>query len=123
MALTFLSLGDLVSPGGCFLIYAGIGVSSVLFFYVLCPETKGKSLEEVAGLFGGNEKNDEKTLLSERGDMVEGGEGVGEGEGKMPNDEEEEEVWSTVIDGPKEPVQGVNVGNQSSGPRSYNRIS
>ncbi len=36
------------SPSGIFLIHAGICVLAVVFIYFMVPETKGKSLEEIA---------------------------------------------------------------------------
>lgn len=51
VALTFLSLGDSLSPAGCFFTFACIGALSILFFYKYAPETKGKTLEEIEKLF------------------------------------------------------------------------
>ncbi len=47
VALTFLSLIQLVGRGGTFWIYAAVGLVSWIFAYALVPETKGRSLEEI----------------------------------------------------------------------------
>lgn len=54
VGLTFLSLARLISPAGCFLLFALMGVVCTLFLYTQVPETKGKSLEEIAKLFQSN---------------------------------------------------------------------
>lgn len=51
VALTFLSLGDHISQAGCFLLFACIGVCSIVFFYFFAPETKGISLEKMERLY------------------------------------------------------------------------
>lgn len=51
VALTFLTLGDHISQGGCFLLFICIGACSVIFFHVFAPETKGMTLEEVEKIY------------------------------------------------------------------------
>lgn len=47
VALTFLDLTDLLTPAGAFLLYAGLGVFALLFFFKRFSETKNQDLEEV----------------------------------------------------------------------------
>ncbi|XP_024539344.1 probable polyol transporter 6 [Selaginella moellendorffii] len=51
IGLTFLSISEALSLAGTFFLFAGIAAASVVFIYFLVPETKGKSLEEIAGMF------------------------------------------------------------------------
>ncbi|XP_051144230.1 polyol transporter 5-like [Andrographis paniculata] len=53
LTMTFISLYKAVSIGGAFFVYAGIGGVGWVFLYTFCPETKGRPLEEIEGLFGG----------------------------------------------------------------------
>ncbi|GAQ79703.1 polyol transporter [Klebsormidium nitens] len=47
VSLTFLSLAEAITAAGTFLLFALIGLASVVFFYYVVPETRGKSLEEI----------------------------------------------------------------------------
>jgi SP family galactose:H+ symporter-like MFS transporter len=47
IALTFLTLIQLIGKSGTFLLYALIGVGACIFVYLLIPETKGRTLEEI----------------------------------------------------------------------------
>eukprot|EP00898_Chlorokybus_atmophyticus_P006605 jgi/Chlat1/6946/Chrsp52S06616 len=47
VAFGFLSLTELITPGGTFLLFAGVQFLSILFVVFLVPETRGKSLEEL----------------------------------------------------------------------------
>jgi SP family galactose:H+ symporter-like MFS transporter len=47
IALTFLTLIQLIGKSGTFLLYALIGIAAWIFVYLLLPETKGRSLEEI----------------------------------------------------------------------------
>ncbi|KAI9192437.1 hypothetical protein LWI28_022925 [Acer negundo] len=51
LSMTFLSISEKISFGGMFFVLAGIMVVGVVFFYLLLPETKGKTLEEMVELF------------------------------------------------------------------------
>ncbi len=51
IAVTFLSLVNVLGKGGTFLFYAVVGVLAWIFVYRLVPETKGKTLEEITLLF------------------------------------------------------------------------
>ncbi|CAK9315862.1 unnamed protein product [Citrullus colocynthis] len=52
VTMTFLSLYHALTIGGAFFLYAGIAAVGWLFFYVVFPETRGRNLEDVEGLFG-----------------------------------------------------------------------
>lgn len=47
VSLTFLSLIDVLGDSGTFVLYAAIGLASVLFVRARVPETKGRTLEEI----------------------------------------------------------------------------
>jgi hypothetical protein len=51
MASTFLSLAKALTWPGFFLVLAGICLASAAFLYAYLPETKGKTLEEMAVYF------------------------------------------------------------------------
>lgn len=53
VALTFLSISKAITPAGTFFLYGSIVSFSVIFFVVFMPETKGKTLEELALFFEG----------------------------------------------------------------------
>lgn len=53
VALTFLSVSKAITPAGTFFLYGSIVFFSIFFFYVFMPETKGKTLEELAIFFEG----------------------------------------------------------------------
>ncbi|KAG8367912.1 hypothetical protein BUALT_Bualt16G0122100 [Buddleja alternifolia] len=50
--MTFISLYKAITLGGAFFFYAGIAIVSWVFFYTLLPETQGRTLEDMEGLFG-----------------------------------------------------------------------
>ncbi|ESR64385.1 MFS domain-containing protein [Citrus sinensis] len=54
ISMTFLSISHRLSFGGTFFLLAGITTVGTIFFYVFLPETKGKTLEEMQALFGGD---------------------------------------------------------------------
>jgi len=51
VALTFLSIVDLIGATGTFWLYATVGLATLWFIYRYIPETKGKTLEEIEGHF------------------------------------------------------------------------
>ncbi|GLU08990.1 hypothetical protein SLE2022_258710 [Rubroshorea leprosula] len=67
ISMTFISLYKAITIGGAFFLYTGVAVVSWIFFYMFLPETQGKTLEEMEGLFGkfnwkcskGKEENEE----------------------------------------------------------------
>ncbi|CAN6555097.1 unnamed protein product [Malus baccata var. baccata] len=52
ISMTFISLYKAITIGGAFFLYAGIAALSWVFFYMLYPETQGRSLEDMEVLFG-----------------------------------------------------------------------
>jgi MFS family permease len=52
VAQTFLSLVDLITTQGTFLLFAGFCVVTFVFVHRYLPETKGKTLEEVQEMWG-----------------------------------------------------------------------
>ncbi|KAH7297136.1 hypothetical protein KP509_26G055300 [Ceratopteris richardii] len=51
VALTFLSIAKAITPAGIFGLFAGITTVSLLFVWLMVPETKGRTLEDIAHLF------------------------------------------------------------------------
>ncbi len=52
----FLTLVGAISREGTFWLYAGFGVLALIFFLARVPETKGRSLEEIASDLGANQQ-------------------------------------------------------------------
>ncbi|KAJ4967576.1 hypothetical protein NE237_019425 [Protea cynaroides] len=50
--MTFLSLYHAITIGGSFFLFSGIASVGWVFFFTFLPETQGKTLEEMEGLFG-----------------------------------------------------------------------
>ncbi|KAM7258884.1 hypothetical protein ACFE04_014625 [Oxalis oulophora] len=57
ISMTFISLYKAITIGGAFLLYGCVAVIAWIFFYYMCPETKGTKLEEIEELFGKGRKN------------------------------------------------------------------
>jgi MFS family permease len=47
VALTFLTLVQIMGRPGTFWLYGLVGIGAWLFVYILVPETKGRSLEDI----------------------------------------------------------------------------
>jgi hypothetical protein len=47
VVVTFLTLLNVLGHAGTFWLYGAIAVGARVFFYLLVPETKGKSLEQI----------------------------------------------------------------------------
>ncbi|KAF5448780.1 hypothetical protein F2P56_029284 [Juglans regia] len=52
ISMTFLSLGKWITTGGAFFLYTSFAIVSCFFFYFMLPETQGRTLEDMEGLFG-----------------------------------------------------------------------
>ncbi|KAJ8763442.1 hypothetical protein K2173_002325 [Erythroxylum novogranatense] len=52
ISTTFLSLSKAISIGGAFFLFAAIATVAWLFFFTCYPETQGRTLEDMEGLFG-----------------------------------------------------------------------
>ena len=52
ISMSFISLYKGITIGGTFFLYAGFALVSWFFFYFLLPETRGRTLEDMEGLFG-----------------------------------------------------------------------
>ncbi|MCO5612210.1 hypothetical protein L7F22_066473 [Adiantum nelumboides] len=61
VALTFLSISEAITPAGTFFLYGSIVFLSIIFFAVFMPETKGKTLEELAVFFEGRHSSPSAT--------------------------------------------------------------
>ncbi|KAF8684848.1 hypothetical protein HU200_044128 [Digitaria exilis] len=51
LSMTFISLANSITMGGCFFLYASMAVAAWMFVYVRLPETKGRNLEDIGVLF------------------------------------------------------------------------
>ena len=60
IAMTFLTLTDVLTRGGAFLLYAALAALGTAVFYLFLPETRGRSLEEMTRLFSGPLRVDRK---------------------------------------------------------------
>lgn len=59
ISIAFISIYKAITIGGTFFLFCGIAAFAWGFFYYCCPETKGKSLEEIEMLF--TKKKDKDT--------------------------------------------------------------
>jgi sugar porter (SP) family MFS transporter len=57
----FLTLVDAISREGTFWLYGGFGVLALVFFLARVPETKGRSLEEIASDLGASQQQPGRT--------------------------------------------------------------
>lgn len=51
MSMTFLSLTRAITKHGAFYLYASMATLGFIYFLIVLPETKGKTLEELEHLF------------------------------------------------------------------------
>jgi len=51
VSMTFLSLTELITKQGTFYMYTGISAIALVVFYIILPETKGKTIEQMNQLF------------------------------------------------------------------------
>ncbi len=59
VAITFLSLIQILGTPGTFWLYSVIGIGALIFVYSFVPETKGKSLEEIESIWLVGKNTDE----------------------------------------------------------------
>ncbi|KAJ7978387.1 Polyol transporter like, partial [Quillaja saponaria] len=52
ISMTFISLYEGITISGAFFLFTGIAMVSWVFFFIMLPETQGKTLEEIEGCFG-----------------------------------------------------------------------
>ncbi|XP_016721955.2 polyol transporter 5 isoform X2 [Gossypium hirsutum] len=52
ISMSFISLYEAITIGEAFFLYAGVALVAFFFFFTFLPETQGKTLEEMEGLFG-----------------------------------------------------------------------
>ncbi|CAI9110743.1 OLC1v1010819C4 [Oldenlandia corymbosa var. corymbosa] len=57
VSMSFLSLSEKITIGGAFYLFAGVSFAAWFFFFFLCPETKGRALEDIEILFTPGRKN------------------------------------------------------------------
>ena len=56
VSLALPTLEDKAGLGATYLLFAGIGVVSLVSIYLTIPETKGKTLEEIEALWAADDK-------------------------------------------------------------------
>lgn len=66
VALTFLTLFDLIGKPGTFWLYGILGIGTWFFAYFLVPETKGKSLEELSQYWQSRQDEKNKAKASNK---------------------------------------------------------
>ncbi|XP_068322323.1 putative polyol transporter 1 [Pyrus communis] len=52
LSMTFISLYEAITIGGAFFLYAAIASVAWVFFFIMLPETHGRTLEDMEVLFG-----------------------------------------------------------------------
>ncbi|XP_010488992.1 PREDICTED: probable polyol transporter 4 [Camelina sativa] len=73
VAMSFLSVSRAITVGGTFFVFSLVSALSVIFVYVLVPETSGKSLEQIELMFqpqGGLERKDGEVELGDAERLV-----------------------------------------------------
>lgn len=58
VSMSFLSISEAITTGGAFFMFAAVSLVALIFFYFMCPETKGKSLEEMESVFTRSKSSD-----------------------------------------------------------------
>ncbi|PHT28001.1 putative polyol transporter 6 [Capsicum baccatum] len=51
VSMTFLTMSNAITIGGTFFLFCAVSVVALLFVIFFCPETKGRSLEEMESIF------------------------------------------------------------------------
>ncbi|KAG7035098.1 Polyol transporter 5 [Cucurbita argyrosperma subsp. argyrosperma] len=73
LSMTFLSLYKAITIGGAFFLFAAVASVAWIFFYTTLPETQGKTLEEMEGLFGNFRRKSAAAGKKETGGGADGG--------------------------------------------------
>ncbi|XP_051152471.1 polyol transporter 5-like [Andrographis paniculata] len=63
VSMSFLSISEKITFGGTFFVLSGMMAAATIFFYLMLPETRGKSLEEISELF--DNRSSGKTATAE----------------------------------------------------------
>ncbi|XP_054810221.1 probable polyol transporter 6 [Prosopis cineraria] len=61
VSMSFISIYTAITIGGTFFLFCGISAVAWTFFFICCPETKEKSLEEIEMLFSKHKNRSENT--------------------------------------------------------------
>eukprot|EP00250_Pteridium_aquilinum_P005844 c15871_g1_i1 orf=152-2017(-) len=103
VSLTFLSMARAMTYMGTYIVFTGVSLCSLLFIYFCVPETKGKTLEEVAKFFYRDESY--ASELANRAFVNGGNE---EGEDKHLNVAQDLEAWAYHEDEAKMDAHGFH---------------
>ena len=76
VALTFLSMAEAMTIAGTFFLFSATGALSIVFIYVFTPETKGKTLEEIATFFERDSDRTQPSLLLKMESLPRNGNGI-----------------------------------------------
>lgn len=69
VTFTFHRMNDTFKAHGTFWFYGGVCAVGAVVVYLVVPETKGKSLEEIEASFRGEQTNERQSLLTHVGNM------------------------------------------------------
>lgn len=67
VALSFLSLIQILKPSGTFWFYSLLGLGALIFAYLFVPETKGQSLEQIEAFWRAGKHNRKINLAQSKG--------------------------------------------------------
>lgn len=87
VALTFLSMARAISIAGTFFLFSAIAALSAVFVYTFTPETKGRTLEEIARFFEMDSDRSQASYSLELGNLPHDGVGVSSPRIRKPDEE------------------------------------
>jgi MFS family permease len=87
VALTFLSMARAMSIAGTFFLFSAIAALSAVFVYTFTPETKGRTLEEIARFFEMDSDRSQASYSLELGNLPHDGVGVSSPRIRKPDEE------------------------------------